>query len=47
MTTSNPKGIKKRTVVILIVVYTFLTSLNDFKDGFAAGWNAARTQQIK
>ncbi len=39
------KKIKTKTLVLIIVLYTFFTNLSDIKNGLADGWNAASHQK--
>jgi len=46
MTVAKRK-IKTSTIVLVIVVYTFLNGLLDFKNGLVKGWNSVKYEKVK
>ena len=45
---TKPKEIKTKTIILIALLYSFLTNLSDVKKGFIDGWNSVKIeQQIK
>ena len=44
---TKPQKIKRSTIVLMILLYTFFTNLSDVKNGVIDGWNSIKYEKPK